>query len=106
MQHFTQFAKTGWENDTNTAGIWRTVPEASYSGVSGTENVDGSNGAPSYMTLADPRKKDFSTIVVNDSDQTKTYRIKAENMRLGSDPTMEVWETRGPDAGRPFDRRP
>ncbi|KMS69919.1 GH59 galactosidase [Streptomyces viridochromogenes] len=103
MQHFTQFAKTGWENDTNTAGIWRTVPEASYSGVSGTENVDGSNGAPSYMTLADPRKKDFSTIVVNDSDQPKTYRIKAENMRLGSDPTMEIWETRGPDAGRPYD---
>ncbi|WP_405652865.1 GH59 galactosidase [Streptomyces sp. NBC_00019] len=103
MQHFTQFAKTGWENATNTAGIWRTVPEASYSGVSGTENVDGSNGAPSYMTLADPRKKDFSTIVVNDSDQPKTYRIKAENMRLGSDPTMEIWETRGPDAGRPYD---
>ncbi|MBV7696231.1 GH59 galactosidase [Streptomyces sp. TRM70350] len=103
MQHFTQFAKTGWENDTNTAGIWRTVPEASYSGVSGTVDLDGSNGAPSYMTLADPRKKDFSTIVVNDSDQPRTYRIKAENMRLGSDPTMEIWETRGPDAGRPYD---
>ncbi|MFI0822691.1 GH59 galactosidase [Streptomyces sp. NPDC021098] len=103
MQHFTQFARTGWENDTNTAGIWRTVPEASYSGVSGTVDLDGSNGAPSYMTLADPRKKDFSTIVVNDSDQPKTYRIKAENMRLGSDPTMEIWETRGPDAGRPYD---
>lgn len=102
MQHFTQFARTGWENDTNTAGIWRTVPEASYSGVSGTVDLDGSNGAPSYMTLADPRKKDFSTIVVNDSDQPKTYRIKAENMRLGSDPTMEIWETRGPDAGRPY----
>ncbi|WP_063733526.1 GH59 galactosidase [Streptomyces sp. RTd22] len=103
MQHFTQFARTGWENDTNTAGIWRTVPEASYSGVSGTVDLDGSNGAPSYMTLADPRKKDFSTIVVNDSDQPKTYRIKAQNMRLGSDPTMETWETRGPDAGRPYD---
>ncbi|MDX3225275.1 GH59 galactosidase [Streptomyces sp. ME19-01-6] len=102
MQQFTQFAKTGWENDTNTAGIWRTVPEASYSGAAGTENVDGSNGAPSYMTLADPRKKDFSTIVVNDSDQSKTYRIKAENMRLG-DPTMEIWETRGADAGQAYD---
>ncbi|MGO4747350.1 GH59 galactosidase [Streptomyces sp. 2MCAF27] len=101
MQHFTQFAKTGWENGTNTAGIWRTVPEASYSGVSGTENVDGSNGAPSYMTLADPEKKDFSTVVVNDSDRSKTYRIKAENMRLG-DPTMEIWETRGAAAGQAY----
>nr|WSZ13078.1 GH59 galactosidase [Streptomyces canus] len=103
MQHFTQFAKTGWENDTNTAGIWRTVPEASYSGVSGTENVDGSNGAPSYMTLADPAKKDFSTIAVNDSDRTKSYRIKAENMALGGDPTMEVWETRAADPGQAYD---
>jgi hypothetical protein len=103
MQHFTQFAKTGWENDTNTAGIWRTVPEASYSGVSGTENVDGSNGAPSYMTLADPRKRDFSTIAVNDSDRTKSYRIKAENMDLGADPTMEVWETRAADPGEAYD---
>ncbi|MEU0205989.1 GH59 galactosidase [Streptomyces canus] len=103
MQHFTQFAKTGWENGTNTAGIWRTVPEASYSGVSGTENVDGSNGAPSYMTLADPAKKDFSTIAVNDSDRTKSYRIKAENMALGGDPTMEVWETRAADPGQAYD---
>lgn len=55
------------------------------------------------MTLADPRKRDFSTVVVNDSDQAKTYRIKAENMRLGSDPTMEVWETRAADAGQAYD---
>ncbi|WP_239157713.1 GH59 galactosidase [Streptomyces sp. SID13726] len=103
MQHFTQFARTGWENSANTAGIWRTVPEASYSGVSGTENVDGSNGAPSYMTLADPKKRDFSTIAVNDSDLTRTYRIRAENMDLGGDPTMEVWETRAADPGQAYD---
>ncbi|MEU6841996.1 GH59 galactosidase [Streptomyces sp. NPDC046716] len=103
MQHFTQFAKTGWENDTNTEGIWRTVPEASYSGVSGTENLDGSNGAPSYMTLADPKKRDFSTVVVNDSDRPKTYRIKAEGLRLGRDTTMEAWETRAAGAGQRYD---
>jgi len=102
MSHFTRFAKTGWENDTNTAGIWRTVPQASYSGVSGTENIDGSNGAASYLTLADPGKRDFSTIAVNDSDQTKTYRVKAQNMNLG-DPAAEVWETRAADAGQAFD---
>ncbi|MGR6968057.1 GH59 galactosidase [Streptomyces cynarae] len=103
MQHFTQFAKTGWENGTNTAGIWRTIPEASYSGVSGTENVDGSNGAPSYMTLADPEKKDFSTVVVNDSDQPRTYRITARNLRLGDDTTMEAWESRAADPGQRYD---
>ncbi|PWK48250.1 carbohydrate binding protein [Actinoplanes xinjiangensis] len=94
MRHFTRFATTGWENDTNTAGIWRTVPEASYSGVSGTENLDGSNGAASYLTLAAPDRTDFSTIAVNDSDLIKTYRIRADNMDLGADPALKVWETR------------
>lgn len=55
------------------------------------------------MTLADPAKKDFSTIAVNDSDRTKSYRIKAENMALGGDPTMEVWETRAADPGQAYD---
>ncbi|GLY04207.1 carbohydrate-binding protein [Actinoplanes sp. NBRC 101535] len=101
MRHFTSFATVGWENDDNTAGIWRTVPEASWSGVTGTENIDGSNGAASYMTLADPDRRDFSTIAVNDSDRTKTYRIKAQEMDLGADPTMEVWETRAAGYLRP-----
>tara|TARA_R110002051_G_scaffold80954_3_gene144994 strand:- start:7098 stop:11333 length:4236 start_codon:yes stop_codon:yes gene_type:complete len=103
MQHFTRFAKTGWENEDNTAGIWRTIPEASYSGVSGTENVDGSNGAPSYMTLAAPDLTDFTTVVVNDSDQTKTYSIATANLELGDDETLEVWETRASGAGEGYD---
>ncbi|WP_433796517.1 fibronectin type III domain-containing protein [Actinoplanes sp. CA-252034] len=94
MQHFTRFATTGWENDTNTAGIWRTVPQASYSGVNGTENIDGSNGAASYLTLADPQRRDFSTIAVNDSDLIKMYRINVDDMNLGTDPVVNVWETR------------
>jgi hypothetical protein len=103
MQHFTRFATVGWENDDNTAGIWRTIPEASFSGVSGTENLDGSNGAASYMTLAAPDKTDFSTVVVNDSDQTKTYRITAKNLALGTDKTMEAWETRAAGSGAAYD---
>ncbi|PFG67346.1 glycosyl hydrolase family 59 [Propionibacteriaceae bacterium ES.041] len=102
MQQFTQFARMGWENDTNSAGRWRAVPQASYSCASGTSNIDGSNGAPSYLTLADPTKKDFSTVVVNDSDQAKTYRIKTANMKLGND-QLEAWETRAADPGQPSD---
>lgn len=103
MRHFTSFAKTGWENADNTAGIWRTIPEASASGVLGTENLDGSNGAPSYMTLAAPDASDFSTVVVNDSDQTKTYRIAPSALALGDDLTAELWETRAADAGEAYD---
>ena len=29
LRHFSWFAKTGWENSSNTAGIWRAVPQAS-----------------------------------------------------------------------------
>ena len=103
MEQFTRFATMGWENAENTAGIWRSVPEASYSGVSGTENLDGSNGAPSYLTLAAPDKSDFSTVIVNDSDQRKTYAISAENMDLGTDLTGEVWESRAADSGQDYD---
>ncbi|MGO4236016.1 hypothetical protein [Pseudarthrobacter sp. YAF2] len=102
LRQFTQFATMGWENSANSAGIWRAVPQASYSGVSGTENLDGANGAPSYLTLAAPDKKDFSTVVVNDSDQVKTYSIKARNMKLGNN-RMEVWETRAADPGQAGD---
>lgn len=103
MEQFTRFATMGWENSDNTAGIWRSVPGASYSGVSGTENLDGTNGAPSYITLAAPDRSDFSTVIVNDSDETKTYQISAENMDLGTDARGELWETRGPDAGEGYD---
>ena len=30
LSHITKFAKTGWENDTNTNGIWRVLPNATY----------------------------------------------------------------------------
>ena len=102
LRQFTQFAKMGWENSANNTGIWRAVPQASFSGVSGTENLDGTNGAPSYLTLAAPDKKDFSTVVVNDSDQAKTYSIKAQNMKLANN-QLEVWETRAADAGQADD---
>lgn len=44
LQHFNGFAKTGWENGDNTAGVWRAVPKASYTGASGTNPVSGRNG--------------------------------------------------------------
>ncbi|MGG1513914.1 S-layer homology domain-containing protein [Paenibacillus oryzisoli] len=102
LRHFSDFANTGWENANNTAGIWRAVPQASYTGASGTNPVSGRNGTPSYMTLAAPDKSNFSTVIVNDSEYEKTYKLQALNMSYTGNPAMEVWETRAADQGAAF----
>ncbi|WNS44135.1 S-layer homology domain-containing protein [Paenibacillus sp. MMS20-IR301] len=102
LQHFNSFAETGWENEGNTAGIWRAVPKASYTGASGTNPVSGRNGTPSYMTLAAPDKKDFSTVIINDSEYEKIYKLQAVNMKYTGTPSLEVWETRAAEQGQAF----
>jgi uncharacterized repeat protein (TIGR02543 family) len=103
LQHFSSFAVTGWENATNTAGIWRVVPQASTATSTGTNPVNGRNGLPNYLTLAAPDKTGFSTVVVNDSEYARTYRITPQHFDLGADPSLAVWETRAADEGEAFD---
>ena len=104
LEQFTQFAKLGWENADNTAGIWRGIPQASGSALGGGNPPSGAqSGAASYTTLAAPDKSDFSTVIVNDSAFTKTYKITATDLDLGADSTMELWETRAAGAGQSYD---
>lgn len=102
LKHFNGFATTGWENEDNTAGIWRAVPQASYTGATGTNPVSGRNGTPSYMTLASPDKQDFSTVIINDSETEKIYKLQAVNMAYTGNPSLEMWETRGAETGQAF----
>lgn len=102
LAHISKFAVTGWENETNTAGIWRGVPSASKaSAVQGTSSnaVDGRGGGENYMTLAAPTKDNFSTVIVNDSEYPMTYTLKTQNMNLKADRKLELWETRAADDG-------
>lgn len=103
LQHFSNFAVTGWENDGNTAGIWRVLPSASQSTATGTNPVNGRNGLPNYMTLAAPDKSDFSTVIVNDSEKELTYRIAPRNFSFPAGAALDVWETRAADAGEAVD---
>lgn len=104
LEQFTQFAKLGWENGDNTAGIWRAIPKASGSELGTGNPPSGARaGGASYTTLAAPDASDFSTVIVNDSKFTKTYRITAKELKLGADQTVEVWETRAADAGEAYD---
>lgn len=102
LRHFSWFAKTGWENGDNTAGIWRAVPQSSATGATGVNPVRGDNGTPSYMTLASPDKRNFSMVFMNDSSRTQTYKIQASNMAYTGKPTLELWETRAADSGAAF----
>jgi hypothetical protein len=102
LRHFSWFAKTGFENAGNTAGIWRAVAEASATGATGTNPVSGANGTPSYITLASPDKRNFSTVFVNDSSKTQTYKLSTPNMGFAAKPSLEVWETRAAATGAAF----
>lgn len=100
LRHFSSFAKIGWENEDNTAGTWRTVPKASSTGAAGTNPVNGRNGLPNYMTLAAPDKSAFSTVIVNDSEYTRNYKLQTVNMAYTGTPSLAVWETRAADEGQ------
>lgn len=103
IEQFTKFAKLGWENEDNTAGIWRAIPQASGSELGNGNPPSGARlGGASYTTLAAPDASDFSTVIINDSSFTKTYRITAKDMALGADRTAELWETRAADDGQAY----
>ncbi|GIE99816.1 sugar-binding protein [Paractinoplanes rishiriensis] len=103
LQHFSSFATTGWENSDGTAGIWRVIPQASTSTATGTNPIVGRNGLPNYLTMAAPDATAFSTVIVNDSEYPRTYRITPTGFRLKPNPKLAAWETRAADPGQPFD---
>ncbi|MDR2253149.1 MAG: hypothetical protein LBD97_04685 [Bifidobacteriaceae bacterium] len=102
LEHFTDFAVTGWENETNTAGIWRAVTAASASSATGTNPIVGRGGGPNHITLAAPDKSAFSTVVVNDSEYTNTYTFTVQDMEIEPDASLEIWETRAASTGEVF----
>ncbi|HET7540571.1 MAG TPA: hypothetical protein VFK05_11890 [Polyangiaceae bacterium] len=102
LRHFSWFASAGWENQSNTAGIWRMVSQSSATGATGTNPVNGRNGTPSYVTLAAPDKSAFSTVFVNDSESTKTYQLRTMNMAFARNPSLELWETSAAEPGKAF----
>jgi hypothetical protein len=102
LRHFSSFAELGWEDEANSRGIWRAVPQASRTTATGTNPINGRDGGPNFLTLAAPDKSNFSTVVINDSEQTKLYEISVSNMALSGEPELEVWETRARDDGQVF----
>ena len=96
IAHFSRFADTGWENEDNTKGIWRLIVNASQESFAGSDNehaTAGINGNASYLTMADPDKKNFSTVFVNNTQNAKTFAISTENMELAEGQQLYTWVT-------------
>lgn len=106
LAHFARFARLGWENSSNSAGIWRAIPQASFSPYDGGNPphlADHSTATPlSWMTLASPDARNFSTVFVNESDQAQTVRIATDHC-ASAPHSLYVWQTRAANAGEPYD---
>lgn len=113
LAHFVRFAHAGWENSSNSAGVWRAIPQASFSPYDGgnpphlTDHTghhnDGHTAVPlSWMTLASPDARHFSTVIVNESDHEQTVRILTDHLEQAPS-TVHVWQTRAASAGEPYD---
>lgn len=94
LEHFSKFSVSGWENEDNTAGIWRVIPNASANNSTGSDHLKNESGNPSYMTLAAPDKTDFSMVMVNNSSKKLVYRVKTQDMEIAAGAPMEIWETK------------
>ncbi|CAN7716774.1 S-layer homology domain-containing protein [Paenibacillus sp. LjRoot153] len=94
---FTQFA----------ANNWMYIPNASAGviGNRGNSEMDGNVTDAEYnrLTFVSPDKKDFSVVMVNDSDRVANYQFDVKKNISNAGKTLQVWETRGPDAGQAYD---
>lgn len=105
LAHFVRFARAGWENSSNSAGVWRAIPQASFSPYNGGNPprlTDRSTVPLSWMTLASPDTRHFSTVIVNESDQEQTVCILVDHCDQAPS-TVHVWQTRAASAGKPYD---
>ena len=96
LEHFTAFANTGWENEDNTAGIYRVIANATdgaFSASTSEHNSAGIDGNASYMTLAAPDGSNFSTVFVNNTENAKKFYIKLNDMDNLSSSSLRLWVT-------------
>lgn len=99
LAHFASFARFGWGSQS-----WRGIPQASGSEVAGRNPVNGArNGEPSYLTFAAPDGTGFSTVIVNDSALSRTYRIAVDPELAVAGEPLAVWRTAAAESGERYD---
>lgn len=89
--HFTNFIEKGW----------RIVGSGSHGDGTQTNHciVDTQN---TYLTAADKKTGDYSTVITNDSGKERTYEVKVSNLEKASS-KVSVWETRSNEKSEAYD---
>lgn len=87
--HFSRFIKSGWTfvdsacaADGKAGGDGHAIVDATYS----------------YMTCADPKTGDYSTVITNTTDAPINYTFNVTGTEKAGVP-VNVWETKGPSGG-------
>ncbi|MCS7463763.1 DUF5011 domain-containing protein [Paenibacillus doosanensis] len=97
VMQFTQFA----------AKDWMYIPGASAGviGSRGNSEMDGNAAGAEYnrLVFVSPDKKDYSVVMVNDSDREARYQFEVKKTIANAGSPVQVWETRGPGAGQEYD---
>ncbi|RKI38177.1 glycosyl hydrolase family 59 [bacterium D16-51] len=89
--HFTNFMEKGW----------RIVGSGSH-GDGTQENHCIKNTKNTYLTAADGKTGDYSTVITNDSKKARTYKIKVSNLKKASS-KVSLWETRSNGKSEAYD---
>ncbi|SDO03938.1 FIVAR domain-containing protein [Alkalicoccus daliensis] len=83
---------------------WQYIKDATYSDGSFMDGgVDVDSGTHNYMTLKDPQTDDYTTVIANNTRDTRHYEIDAKNLSGKENAEVFVWETRGPEDGQDYD---
>lgn len=96
LGHFAKFAKTGWEDsEPDTDDIWLAISSATSPSFPGSDNehaTAGINGNAGFMTLVSPDKKDFSVVMVNNTQNEQIFSISTEEVGA-ADSSLKLWLT-------------
>ena len=84
--HFSQFIQPGWKY----------IDEACFGdGVAGGDGHAIVDSTFNYITCVDPETEDYSSVIVNNSNETIAYTFYIKSLAT-SDAAAYIWETRGP----------
>ncbi|MGN1416287.1 MAG: glycosyl hydrolase family 59, partial [Oscillospiraceae bacterium] len=87
--HFSQFIKKGWAFIDNACCC---------DGKPGADSHTIIDAVYNYMTAADTKTGDYSTVIVNSTAEPIEYEFKVSGLDKAS-ASVNIWETRGPDSG-------
>ncbi|WP_165953749.1 hypothetical protein [Streptomyces sp. 8K308] len=97
VRHFTAFAETGPDR------AWHYVDGGASYGTGWSAGDGIGDSGVSRLTLADPRRTDFSTVLTNDAPNPASVTVTVTDMGRAQSRGLTRFETRGPDAGERYD---